>query len=506
MGLLATLARRLGCVALAGIATWAAPQGALAQSCPDLAFGSTAAYAVGSIPRFVAVGDFNGDGSLDLAVANSGSNSVSILLSDDISVFVPGSSLAVSSPSSIAIADFDKDGNLDLAVTSVSTVSVFLGAGTGGFGPAANYGAFSSPSSLVAADFNGDGNLDLAVNNSSSNLVSVLLGTGIGTFGSATHFTVGSVPSAIAAGDFDGDGKLDLVATNQANNSVSLLLGTGTGGFGAATNFATGTEPVAVAVGDFNADGKLDVAVATYSFRPSVSILLGTGMGSFVAPSFFDTGSGARSIAVGDFNRDGNADLAVANYLDDTVSILPGTGTGAFAPALNIGAGARPEGVATGDFNGDGKPDLVATNSRFGDNTVTVVFNTCQAPSRLFTVTPCRVADTRNAPGPAGGPALTANATRVFPVAGRCSIPPTATAVAVNVTVVDETDAGDLRLFPTRSLRPGSSTINFTAGNVRANNAVIALGSGGKISVQCDMLPGSPGQTHFLIDIAGYFQ
>ena len=126
-------------------------------------------------------------------------------------------------------------------------------------------------------------------------------------------------------------------------------------------------------------------------------------------------------------------------------------------------------------------------------------------PTSFFTVTPCRVADTRNPAGPSGGPALAANAARTFPVVGICGIPSTATAVAINVTVVDETDYGHLRVYPAGDAPPGSSTINFGAGQVRANNAIVPLGLSGQISVQCTMPSGSKGQTHFLFDVTGYF-
>jgi hypothetical protein len=129
-----------------------------------------------------------------------------------------------------------------------------------------------------------------------------------------------------------------------------------------------------------------------------------------------------------------------------------------------------------------------------------------QRPTPFYTVEPCRVADTRDPVGAWGGPALVANGTRTFPVIGRCGVPTTATAVAINVTVVDATDGGDLRLHPAGTVPPAASTINFSAGRVRANNAVVALGSDGQILVRCDMPPGSKGQTHFLFDVTGYFQ
>lgn len=124
----------------------------------------------------------------------------------------------------------------------------------------------------------------------------------------------------------------------------------------------------------------------------------------------------------------------------------------------------------------------------------------------FFALPPCRVADTRGAIGPSGGPALAANSTRTFPVSGICLIPSTAKAVAVNVTVVGVTDTGDLRIYPAGSPLPIASTINFALGKVRANNAIIPLGVGGQIAVRCDMAPASTGQTHFLLDVTGYLQ
>ena len=125
------------------------------------------------------------------------------------------------------------------------------------------------------------------------------------------------------------------------------------------------------------------------------------------------------------------------------------------------------------------------------------------AGSHYFTVPPCRVADTRNAPGPSGGPALAANAVRTFPVLSICGIPNTATAVAVNLAVFLPSNDGDLRVYPAGRGAPLASAINFRPGIVRANNAVVPLGAGGQISIQCDMPSGS---TNFFFDVFGYFQ
>ena len=134
--------------------------------------------------------------------------------------------------------------------------------------PAASRRPRISPSGLVlvsvaVGDFNGDGKLDLAVANANSNNVSILLGTGTGSFAAATNFAAGTDPLSVAVGDFNGDGKLDLAVANDDADHVSILLGTGTGSFGAATNFGVGTEPHSVAVGDFNGDGTLDLALAS---------------------------------------------------------------------------------------------------------------------------------------------------------------------------------------------------------------------------------------------------
>ena len=239
-----------------------------------------------------------------------------------------------SGPISVAVGDFNGDGNLDLAVANYyrDTVSILLGTGTGSFGAKTDFGTGTSPTSVAVGDFNGDDKLDLAVANVISNTVSILLGTGTGSFGANTDFGTGGFPFSVAVGDFNDDGKLDLAVTNSGDfdsgtdpETVSILLGTGTGSFGTKTVFGTGSFPGSVAVGDFNSDGKLDLAV-TNDGSGTVSILPGTGTGTFGAKTDFGTGASPYSVAVGDFNADGKLDLAVANLNNKTISILLGTG------------------------------------------------------------------------------------------------------------------------------------------------------------------------------------
>jgi hypothetical protein len=123
--------------------------------------------------------------------------------------------------------------------------------------------------------------------------------------------------------------------------------------------------------------------------------------------------------------------------------------------------------------------------------------------TKFYTVSPCRVIDTRNPDGPSGGPALAAGTARTFPVAGLCGVPSAAKAVVINVAVFLPSNPGDLRLFPAGISAPMTSSVNFTSGVVRANNGVVAMGSNGQVTVQCDMLSGA---TDFFADIYGYYR
>jgi serine protease len=170
------------------------------------------------------------------------------------------------------------------------------------------------------------------------------------------------------------------------------------------------------------------------------------------------------------------------------------------SPAIDAGSAS---GAPAEDFDGtprplDGNGDSVAAFD-IG------AFESLPPPTDFFTVTPCRLADTRNPISPSGGPALVAEATRDFPVTGLCGIPSAAKAVVVNLAVVEPDSGGHLRLFAAGSALPAASTISFVPGMTRSNNAIISVGAGGQIAIYCHM--GSPlGQTHFVLDVFGYFE
>jgi hypothetical protein len=347
--------------------------------------------AAGSSPRTLAAGDFNGDGKLDLAVVNAGSNNLTILLGNGDGTLTPAASSPATgtSPWAVTTGDFNGDGKLDLAVVNFDSdnVTILLGNGNGTFTPAASPSAGNGPNSIAVGDFNGDGKLDLAVVNQGNDNLTILLGNGDGTFTpAAASPATGTEPVGVAVGDFNGDGKLDLAVVNLGSNSVTILLGNGDGTFTpVAASPATENEPLNVAVGDFNRDGNLDLAVGNYS-SDTVTILLGNGDGTFTPVAASPaTGDAPLEVAVGDFNGDGKLDLAVVNENSNTVTILLGNGDGTFTPTASSPAtGAAPEGVVVGDFNGDGTLDLATANN--DSNNASVLLQS--PPIRLAAVSP----------------------------------------------------------------------------------------------------------------------
>src|SRR5437867_4654829 len=316
-------------------------------------------------PEFVAVGDVNLDGRQDLAVAQSGSTPslVSVLLGNGDGSFQPARIFATGQGSlSVAIGDVNGDGRPDLAVANYSSndVSVLLGNGDGTFQAAQSFPtAGLNPVTVAAGVSNGDGRPDLAVTNGANTTsgavpgnLAVLLGNGDGTFQAARTVDVGITPAFVAVRDVNGDGRPDLAVANFRSNDVSVLLGNGDGTFQAPRNFNTGTGPLSMAVGDVNSDGQPDLAVANFDFNiqgpNTVSVLLGNGDGTFQAAQAFSAGTNPASVAVGDFNGDVRQDLAVGNFNSDNVSVLI-TNTAIAPNTLTVTTAGTGSGTVTSD-------------------------------------------------------------------------------------------------------------------------------------------------------------
>jgi hypothetical protein len=384
---------------LPGIATAGSPAGLYAPNPPVPTGGH------GFAP--VVVGDFNGDGNLDVAAANSQDNTVSVLLGDGTGGLVPapGTPFATggSNPTALVAGDFDGDGKLDLVVADANSgdVSVLLGNGNGSFHAAGapvpisicNPLGFGDFLSLTVGDLNGDGHLDVAVADFYCNDVKVLLGDGHGGLALAPgspFSTGGSYPTSIGVGDFNRDTRADLAVVNSCppsgscdNGSVALFLGNGGGTFTptAGSPFAVNvTEPQALAVGDVNGDGRPDVVVGDTPTAPGgLAVLLGDGQGGLTLAPGSPMKDNSGPITLGDFAGNGRQDVAVPDQFGNTVQVFLSDTSGALTPAPGSpyvinGDPGYPQvealAVAAGDFNGDGKPDVaVSTTSTFVDKT-----------------------------------------------------------------------------------------------------------------------------------------
>ena len=374
---------------------------------PAPAFAAQRSFATGTYPMSVAVADLSGDGKPDLIVANYSSSSISVLTDNTTpgattpSFIGPKTFAAGAAPQSVTVADLNGDGKLDLAMANPAdnTVSVLLNTSaffTMSFAAAQTFAVGPYPNFIATADVNADGKPDLIVTNGGDGTVSVLLdttarGATTASFTGQQTFATGPSPHWIAATDLDGDGRPDLAVANFDSNSVSVLLNTTAAGaatptFAAQESFATGASPVADATADVNGDGKRDLLVVNDDGTISVllnAIAPGDTVPSFAPQQEFATGINPTSIVAADFNGDGKPDVAVVNFTSTTISMLrnttaPGAATPSFAAQQTFATGAQPYSIAAADVSGDGKIDLFVTN--LVDNSVSVLLNSTSAP------------------------------------------------------------------------------------------------------------------------------
>lgn len=362
----------------------------------------------------MAVADLNGDGNLDVVIANECSatcpnGAVTVSLGNGDGTFQP----AVLYDSGgqyndgVAVADVNGDGRPDIIVTNLcvigetncgtglaadGVVGVLLGRGDGTFEPVVKYDSGGETTeSLAVADVNRDGKPDIIVTNwdrrfNGDNRVGVLLGNGDGTFQSALPYSSGGCgyeTFSVAVGDLDGDGNPDLVLAigngdegGCGDGTVAVMLGNGDGSFKPAVQYdAGGRLTNSAIILDVNGDGYPDVAVTNYCGAScpgvgSAAILFGNGDGSLrPATVYGSSASDTSGVAFGDVNGDGKLDLFIASICAEVhckkggLSLASGTGPGTFGRVKDFDSVVGDSAIRILDVNHDGRPDLLVANS-----------------------------------------------------------------------------------------------------------------------------------------------
>ncbi|MGC2185394.1 MAG: FG-GAP-like repeat-containing protein [Terriglobales bacterium] len=368
-------------------------------------FAPGAPYPVGTSPSAIVVGDFNGDGKSDLAVANFGGSNVSVLVNKGDGTFLAAvTSSAGTAPQAMVAGDFNGDSKLDLVLINQGNppsgaggaVSLLSGNNDGTFQAPVQIEANQFPASVAVADLNADGKPDLILGDAARGTLTILLGKGDGTFQKPATMTLASSGSvaALAVGDFNADKKVDIVAAI-SSGPVFILLGNGDGSFRAPAQIATDTTSPHLLVGDFNGDGKLDLVLREETPRPPncrrapcfgldrIFIFNGNSDGTFNAgtSTLLQINASTGNLATGDFNADGKPDLIEPRFESGLLFLGRNNGTFLAVPPLWTGLGAF---LGAADLNGDNLSDLAVTDT---NNNVVVFLNTSPTSGADLSVT-----------------------------------------------------------------------------------------------------------------------
>ena len=345
-------------------------------------------YPVRRGPRGIAAADFNGDSHPDLAVANTVTDDLTVLVGDGQGLFSPlsapvsGQSVIGDGPINLIATDLDNDGTIDLLVANTidNNLGVLKGTGDGRFELLAplDIGAESKPLALVLEDFDLDGRVDIAVANRESASLSILWNQGglafepqVVALSSAADASL-SYPLGLAGVDIDGNGTRDLVVLDRDNSRLVFLENLGGRAFRQRSNdVVIDRGSTTLVAADFDADGRVDLATGSADTN---QVLMHLNFGGWQVSSRtpVPTGRGPSAAVAGDFDGDGRLDLVTANLNDSSITFLPGLEDGArLDVSPREATGSQPVSLASADFDGDGRLDLVTANQ--SGNSLTVM-------------------------------------------------------------------------------------------------------------------------------------
>jgi len=361
----------------AGIAVLISPPPLFASNSGSLFDATYSHYVVGD-PQDMATGDFNGDGHLDVALAEEKERRLKICLGDGNGRFNVLAGLTTGHRQAcVAAGDLDGDGNLDLVLSHFTpdyydsdyfgllyaNIVPLLGNGNGTFTEGEDLFEQDHLSRHIAlGDLNGDSILDLVVVMLTDNELAILFGHGDGTFSSPVYQPTGNGPNSTGLADLDWDGDTDLIVTNGWDDSISVLLNDGGGNFLVDHEYTVGNGPHSITITDLDQAGGLDVAVTNYN-DPTISVLLGSGTGSFSAPVSYSSVGHGKTIAAGDINGDGHVDLVVGSDTTSRLAVKINTGSGDFSEGITLETSQDTADLAIADLDGDGGQDLCLATS-----------------------------------------------------------------------------------------------------------------------------------------------
>lgn len=340
---------------------------------------------VGSMPFSICAGDFNGDLANDLAVANWGDATVSVLINNGDGTFQTAVSYDVGGwPRDLIAGQFLGDAEIDLAVLSwdPNGFTVLVGKGDGTFWDTLGYHPTgmdlpSGPYSICSGDFDNDSYNDIAIAYDNTDNIGVYINENDTSFTYFWKYAVGDHPQDVISYDLDSDDYDDLMVVNYFDKTISVLLGQGTGAFDTPVNYtSSGAGAFQICLADLVGDANPDIVGGVGGTFGGYDIFTGNGDGTFGTALYTDSVGYTSKIYATDLDNDTDIDLIFAEVATDSIVIVLNEGGGTFSDPVRYyatGEAANIMFVCAVDLNGDTYPDIAVANS--GLDNITVLMN-----------------------------------------------------------------------------------------------------------------------------------